>query len=137
MMQNLLGLLRIDVGVETANLTQTAFDLRRREDDEAKRLLLLGQLEEKLASSSGVQAALVSNAPLAGATVRRLHIEGQAASEPGNLPQVSLINIGQRYFDVVGATTIAGRTLTTDVCVRPLTLRSSTSDLPVCTSRTA
>jgi len=46
--------------------------------------------------------------------VRRLHIEGQAASEPGNLPQVSLINIGQRYFDVVGATTIAGRTLTTD-----------------------
>ena len=114
MMQNLLGLLRIDVGVETANLTQTAFDLRRREYDEAKRLLLLGQLEEKLASSSGVNAALVSNAPLAGATVRRLHIEGQAASEPGNLPQVSLINVGQRYFDVVGATMIAGRTLTTD-----------------------
>jgi len=114
MMQNLLGLLRIDVGVETGNLTQTAFDLRRREYDEAQRLRLLAQLEERLASSSGVNAALVSNAPLEGATVRRLRIEGQAASEPGNLPQVSLINVGRRYFDAVGATIVAGRTLTSD-----------------------
>jgi putative ABC transport system permease protein len=114
MMQNLLGQLRIDIGVDTGNLTTMAFNLRQRDYDDTQRLRLFGQLEERLSSSSGISAALVSNAPLQGAVVRRIRIEGQPATEPGALPAVSLINISQRYFDVVGATLIAGRQLTAD-----------------------
>jgi putative ABC transport system permease protein len=91
-----------------------AFNVRQRNYDEAQRLRLFDQLEERLASSSGINAALVSNAPLQGAVVQRLRIEGQPAAEPGALPAVSTIDIGPRYFDVVGASVIAGRQLTGD-----------------------
>jgi predicted permease len=114
MMQNLLGQLRIDVGVDTRNLTTVAFNLRQRDYDEAQRLRLFRQLEDRLASSSGIRAGLVSNAPLEGAVVRSVHIEGPPAAERGNLPTVSVVEIGQRYFDVVGAPLIAGRQLTAD-----------------------
>ncbi|HVQ14001.1 MAG TPA: ABC transporter permease, partial [Vicinamibacterales bacterium] len=56
MMQNLLGLLRTDVGVDTGDLTQMVIDLRRRDYDDARRLLLLGQLEDRLASNPGISA---------------------------------------------------------------------------------
>ena len=114
MMQNLLGLLRTDIGIESADLTQMTLDLRRRGDNEARRLLLLDQLEDRLASNPGVSAALVSEAPLGGAAVRRLRLEGQASSEPASLPVVSLIGVGRNYFDVVRTLVIEGRTLTPD-----------------------
>jgi predicted permease len=114
MMQNLLGQLRTDVGIETSTLTQIAFDLRRRDYDDERRLLLLGQLEDRLASNPGVSATLASDPPLGGTMIRRLQVEGKAASEPDTLPIVSLVSIGQRYFDVAAAPMIAGRPLTPD-----------------------
>jgi putative ABC transport system permease protein len=112
MMQNLLGLLRTDVGVETRDLTQMALDLRRRDYDDARRLLIVGQLEDRLSANPGISAALASSAPLGGAAVRRLRIEGQSGSEPANLPVVSLIGVGRNYFDVVATPVMAGRALT-------------------------
>ena len=109
MMRNLLSLVRTDVGIETSGLLQTAFDLRRRDYDSERRFVLLGQLEERLASGATIDAALASHAPMAGASVRRLRVDGQPASEPGALPSVSLIHVGQRYFDVVGSPLLAGR----------------------------
>ena len=119
MMQNLVGLLRTDAGVDTSDLTQMAFDLRRRDYDRERRLLLLGQLEERLASGPGVQAALASAAPLDEALTRRLRIDGQATATPDALPLVSMLRVGQRYFDVVGAPMIAGRALAADDVRQP------------------
>ena len=119
MMQNLIGLLRTDAGVDTSDLTQMSFDLRRRDYDRERRLLLLGQLEERLASGPGVQAALASAAPLDEALTRRLQIEGQAVATPDTLPLVSMLRVGQRYFDVVGAPVIAGRALAADDVRQP------------------
>ena len=79
MMQNLSSLVRMDVGVETSGLMQMAFDFRSDETPE-RRLLFLGQLEERLASSTRVNAALASNGPMGGAPVRRLRIDGRPAS---------------------------------------------------------
>ena len=109
MMQNLMSLVRVDVGVETSGLMQTTFDLRRSGDTRERRLAFLGQLEERLASSADVNTALASNAPMGGALVRRLRIDGRPVSDPRDSPLVSLISVGQRYFDVVGAAVIAGR----------------------------
>ena len=50
MMQNPIGLLGTDAGVDTSDLTQMSFDLRRRDYDRERRLILLGQLEERLVS---------------------------------------------------------------------------------------
>ena len=109
MMQNLMSLVRIDIGVETSGLMQTAFDLRRSGDTRERRLAFLGQLEERLASSADVNTALASHAPMGGALGRRLRIDERPVSDPQTLAVVSLIRVGQRYFDVVGAAVIAGR----------------------------
>jgi len=109
MMQNLLSLVRTDAGVETGELMQMAFNLRRSGDSPERRLLFLSQLEERLASSPSVNTALASNAPMGGAPVRGLRIDGRPAADPQTLPPVSLIRVGQRYFDVVGVPVIAGR----------------------------
>jgi predicted permease len=114
MMQNLISLTSIDIGVETSGLTQMAFDFRRSDDTPERRLLFLGQLEERLISSPGVGAALASNGPMGGALVRRVRIDGRPNSEAEALPLVSLVRIGQGYFETVGAPVIAGRTLAAD-----------------------
>jgi predicted permease len=109
MMQNLLSLVRTDAGVETDELQQTGFDLRRSDYAPERRLQFLSQLEERLGSSPDVRAALTTHAPMQGAFTRRLRIEGKPVSDAGTLPLVSLVRVGRRYFDVVGARAIAGR----------------------------
>ena len=112
MMQNLMSLLRTDAGIETGGLMGTALDLRRSDLTAERRVLFLGQFEERLASHPGIEAALTSHVPLGGAHVRRLRIEGGTTSPPEALPIVSLVRVGRRYFEVVGAPIVAGRALT-------------------------
>ncbi len=119
MMQNLMSLLRTDAGIETGGLMGTALDLRRSDLTPERRVLFLGQFEERLASRPGIEAALASHAPLGGADVRRLRIEGGTTSEPEALPIVSLVGVGRRYFEVVGAPILAGRALTADDVEQP------------------
>jgi predicted permease len=112
MMQNLIGLVRTDVGVETDGLVQMTIDLRRPDDTPERRRLFLGQLEERLASRPDVEAALSSNAPMTGALVGRLRIEGRPAADPERLPLVSEVRVGPRYFAVARAPVVSGRVFT-------------------------
>jgi putative ABC transport system permease protein len=112
MIKNLVGLMQTDVGIETNGLSQMAINLGQRHDTPERRLLFLNQLEERLAQRQGVDAVLASQAPLGGAFVRRVAIDGAAAVDLDALPQVSVVGIGNRYFEVVGVPVIAGRSLT-------------------------
>jgi putative ABC transport system permease protein len=112
MMRNFLGLVRTDPGVETGGLIQMTLDLRRADDTRERRLLFLNQLDERLASAPGVGVALASQAPMGDALLRRFRIEGSAISSNASSPPVSLVVVGERYFDVVGVPVIAGRTFT-------------------------
>jgi predicted permease len=109
MMRNLAGLLRIDAGVNAEELLQTGFILQRSDYTPERRLLFFDRLEERLSSGPGIVAALASNAPLGGALVRSVRIDGQPAVDPNALPVVSLVDVGQRYFEVLGAPVLAGR----------------------------
>ena len=66
MIQNLVGLVRTDVGIETTSLMQMAFEVRRSDNTRERRLVFFNQLEERLASNPAVSAALTSNAPMVG-----------------------------------------------------------------------
>lgn len=105
MIRNLISLTRTDVGVETSGLAQLALTLSP-DDGSDRRRLFFARLDEQLASSTGVNAALVSDAPLTGTTLRTVRTE-----DGHSTPQVPIIGVGQRYFDVIGARVIAGRTL--------------------------
>ena len=114
MIKNLVGLMQTDVGIEASGLSQMAIILGPRHDTPARRLLFLNQLEERLAQGQAVVAALASHPPFGGALVRRVRYDGAAAADLEALPQVSVVGIGDRYFDVVGIPIIAGRSLSAD-----------------------
>jgi len=113
MMQNLSSLMRVDIGIDTSGLMQMAFEFRNDETPD-RRLLFLGQLEEQLAASTRVKAALASDGPMGGAPVRRLRIDGRPASDAGTLPLVLLVRIGPGYFEAVGAPVLAGPATASD-----------------------
>jgi putative ABC transport system permease protein len=111
MMRNLISLVRTDVGVETAGIMQMTIDLRRPDDTPERRLMFFSQLDERLASSNLAGFTLASQAPLGGARVQRVRIEGRLASSSDALPAVSVVSAGPRYFEVIGARLISGRAL--------------------------
>jgi hypothetical protein len=81
MMRHLISLVRTDVGVETAGMMHMTIDLRRPEDTSERRLSFFGQLDERLASSPLARFALASQAPLGGARVHRVRIDGRPSSD--------------------------------------------------------
>jgi putative ABC transport system permease protein len=113
MIQNLLNRMRADIGVDTGRLVQMEISLSARiYDTPERRLLFYKQLEEGLASNGNTKAVLASHAPVAGAVVRRPLIEGRPPADAGTLPPVSVLNVGQRYFEVVGTVLTQGRMFT-------------------------
>jgi predicted permease len=112
MMRNLVGLMRLDIGVESTGLAQIPLNLQPGDDTPEQRRLFFAQLEERLASSADVNAALATEAPLNGARLRRVRIDGQPGPERSDPSFVGVVGVGDRYFDVVGTPVVAGRTFT-------------------------
>jgi putative ABC transport system permease protein len=109
MIQSMMRLVRHDVGIDMRGLMTATIDLHPAAGTPDRRLLLLDQLDERLASMPQVAAALASHAPLEGALVRRVRLDTHPADAPADtLPRVSLVYVGPRYFDVTGASTRPG-----------------------------
>jgi predicted permease len=109
MIQSVMRLVRHDVGIDTRGLMTATIDLQPAAGTPDRRLLLLRQLDEHLASMPQVAAALASHAPLEGALVRRVRLDTHPADAPADtLPRASLVYVGPRYFDVTGASTPPG-----------------------------
>ena len=108
MIQGVMGMVRHDVGIDARGLMTARIDLQSAAGTADRRLLLLDQLDERLASMPQVAAALASHAPLEGAFVRRVHLDTHAGAPADTLPRVSLVYVGPRYFDVTGASTPPG-----------------------------
>jgi hypothetical protein len=108
MIQGVMRLVRHDVGIDTRGLMTATIDLQPAARTPDRRLLLLDQLDERLASMPQVSAALASHAPLGGAFVRRVRLDTNAGAPADTLPRVSLVYVGPRYFDVTGASTRPG-----------------------------
>jgi predicted permease len=113
MTQGLVRAVRTDVGVDIGAIVQMSFDLRASHDARERRLLFLDRLDARLIASPGVDAALAGVAPMAGAAALGLHVDGRPAPGTGP-PLVSLLPIGQGYFEAVGAPLLEGRALGAD-----------------------
>jgi predicted permease len=108
MLQNLVQLTRVDIGTDTETLVQTALSLRRPEYTAERRELFFAQLDERLAGSAGLTATLTTRPPMAGAFVQRFRLEDQRTAARNALPQVSVVGVGPRYFDVLRTPLLAG-----------------------------
>jgi predicted permease len=109
LIQSVLRMVRHDVGIDARGLMTATIDLQPAAQTTDRRLLLLNQLDERLAAMPQVAAALASHAPLEGALVRRIRLDAHADLPADRLPRASLVYVGPRYFDVTGASTTPGR----------------------------
>jgi putative ABC transport system permease protein len=113
MIQNLLTLMRADIGVDTHRLVQMELDLSTRTyNTPERRSLFYKQLEERLTANGRSKAALASHGPFAGALVQRPIVEGRPPADTAALPPVSMLNVGHRYFEVMDTALLQGRVFT-------------------------
>jgi putative ABC transport system permease protein len=112
MMRSFMAMYRMDLGIDTSRLLtmQMALPFRKyRNSDE--RNAFIKRVEERLAAVGALEAATVaSNWPLGGGRPIQLTIDGQP--KPDRLPIVTLLSVGVRYFDTVGARVVRGRPFT-------------------------
>lgn len=107
MLRSFWTLVRLDDVVDTAGLTAMSLRLPHatygspRDWDS-----FFHDLEERLAAIPAIAyATTASTFPFAGASARRLVLEG----DRGNLPPVSYLTIGARYFETLGLRLLLGR----------------------------
>jgi putative ABC transport system permease protein len=111
LLRYLIERVRMGAGVETSTLAQLRLDMPPpKYDTPEQRLGLYRILEERLASLSGFRVSLASATPLDGGAERHLVIDGRPDADARNLPSVTVVSIGDRYFDTIGARWIRGRT---------------------------
>ena len=110
MMRSLINAVRLDVGMKTDRLMAMRLNLpaSRYETPEARRLFF-ERLDPRLSAVPGVEASTITTSlPLTGISARAFEIEGQPA--PGHdLPMVSSVIVGPRYFEVTGTPMLRGR----------------------------
>ena len=116
MMRSFLALQRLDFGLDTSRLLTAQLGLPDRKYHEPEeRVRFFQQLEERLNTIAAAAAASVaSNLPVLGGGQRSLVVDGRAAEAGAQLPQVTAVAVGSRYFDAIGVTVARGRALSND-----------------------
>jgi putative ABC transport system permease protein len=115
MMRNLLMQVTMDAGVPTAGLTRLALDLPATVyASPDQRLAFYRQLDERLAATLGATGALANAIPMGGAAEARVLFEGRPEPPDDQRPAVSLLTVGPRYFDTIGASLVRGRPFADD-----------------------
>ena len=116
MMRSFLALQQMDLGVDTSRLLTAQIGLPDRKYHEAEeRVRFFQQLEERLNGlPSAAGATVASSPPAMGGPQRSLVVDGRAPTAGAQLPQVSTVSVGSRYFDAIGVTVVRGRALSND-----------------------
>jgi predicted permease len=111
MMRSFLALYRMDVGMETSRLLTAQLTMvTRKYPTSDTRAVFLRRLNEFLAPGGDiVAAATTSNLPMGFGAERQLALDGHPLPSGERPPLVTLLDIGQGYFDTLGVRLARGR----------------------------
>jgi len=110
MIRNFLMLATSDPGVDTASLVRMRLDLPATTyDTPERRLAFYRRLDERLGSMPGLLASIATTPPASGGTPRAVVVEGRPDAALGSQPIATVVTIGDRYFDTIGAQGVRGR----------------------------
>jgi predicted permease len=111
MMRSFLNMYRFDPGFETSRLLVMQIILpARKYPARSDQLSILRRIEERLNTVGAIEGASTSIAPpLSGGNTRKLVIDGRTAEAGENQSNVTVINVGPRYFDALGVRVTRGR----------------------------
>ncbi len=109
MMRNLLTLSTMDTGVDTGSLIRMRLDLSAPAyNTPEQRVTFYRRLDERLIAS-GLRASIASVPPGSGGVMRGITVEGRTTTPTATLPTATMVSVGDRYFDTIGARQIQGR----------------------------
>ena len=115
MMRSLLTQVTMSAGVDTTGLIRMALDLPSPSYPSSEaRLLFFRQLDERLRKLPAVRATLASSIPMGGGPEGPVFFENRPPQPGERRRAASLMTIGPRYFETVGAQLVQGRAFTED-----------------------
>jgi predicted permease len=110
MVRNILNLSATDPGVDTAGLVRLRLDLSAPAyATPDARFTFYRSLDDRLATMQGLRASIANVPPAIGGALRQLLVDGRPDVEAAMRPTVTMVTIGNRYFDTIGARQIRGR----------------------------
>ena len=111
MMKSFLTLYRLDVGVDTSHiLTMQLYLPLTKYPQPGPRTAVYHQLEERLHGIGAIQAsAITTNFPLGGGMGRTLSIEGRTDPDSEVKPLVTMLTVGDDYFNTLNIRVVRGR----------------------------
>jgi predicted permease len=115
MLRSFLTMYRTDIGIDTSRLVVTGMIIpASKYGGWEDRTRFLQRIDEHFATISEIEGASTASAlPFNGGAVRRLEVDGRAATPGERLPEVTMLSVGSRYFDVIGVP-IRGRAFTNE-----------------------
>jgi putative ABC transport system permease protein len=110
MVRNILILSATDPGVDTAGLVRLRLDLPSPTYSTPDlRSAFYRRLDERLTTMPGLRASIANVPPASGGALRQLVVDGRPDAEPALQPIVTMVTIGDRYFDTIGVRQVRGR----------------------------
>jgi predicted permease len=111
MMRSFLSHYRMDTGISTTRLLLMNLSLPdRKYRTHEDRIAFIERVDERLGGVAAFEAATTaSQPPLLGGGIRQLTVDGRAQAAGETLPAVTVVTVGARYFETIGAPLVAGR----------------------------
>jgi predicted permease len=106
---------RMDIGIDPSRLVTTGMIIpATKYGGWEDRTQFLQRIDEHFATISAIEGASTASAiPFSGGAVRRLEVDGRAATPGERLPEITMLSVGSRYFDVIGVP-LRGRAFTNE-----------------------
>jgi putative ABC transport system permease protein len=111
MIRSFLNISTADLGVKTANVSTMLLNLPPERYSRADaQVSFFDRLDARLQATPGVEAITIASALPAGGSKRvAFEVDGAAPQDEQRRPALSMLTIGPRYFETLGATVVAGR----------------------------
>jgi predicted permease len=115
MLRSFFTMYRMDIGIDTSRLVVTGMIIpATKYAGWEDRTRFLQRIDDHFATISAIDGASTTSAlPFNGGAVRRLEVDGRAATPGERLPEVTMLSVGSRYFDVIGVP-VRGRAFTNE-----------------------
>ncbi len=111
MMRSFLEMAGRDIGIDTSRvLTMNMILPVRRYPTIESRTRFMAQAEERLSTAADIEAvSTATSLPGLGGGTRRLEFSGRPDVPENERPVVTMLSVGTRYFDTIGAGIVQGR----------------------------
>src|SRR5687767_7760010 len=111
MMRSFFEMYNREIGIDTSRVLtmQMILPVRKYPTPES-RTRFIAQVEERLSAAADIEAvSTTTSLPGGGGFTRQLEFAGRRDVPESERPTVTMLSVGPRYFDTIGAPTVSGR----------------------------